>query len=85
MITLFVGNINFKTTEMELRAHMETVVPIRAIRMLYHKKDKLFKGVAYVDVATQGEAKQLIDQLNAKLFANRSLRISLAVERKYGE
>ena len=85
MVTLFVGNINFKTTQAELKQHLEAAVPILAIRMLHHEKNGLFKGVAYVDVATQAEAKHLIDQLNAKLFANRSLRISVAKGGKHGE
>ena len=78
MVTLFVGNINFKATQAQLKQHLETALPILDIRMLHHDKNGLFKGVAYVDVATQSDAKQLIEQLNATLFANRSLRVSIA-------
>ena len=85
MITLFVGNINFKATEAELRTYLEAVVAIQDIRMLHHEKNGLFKGVAYVDVANQADAKQLIEQLNAKLFVNRSLRISIAEKGKHAE
>jgi len=84
MVTLFVGNINFKATEAELKQHLETAVPVHAIRMLYNEKNGLFKGIAYVDVATHSDAKQLIEQLNAKLLVNRSLRISIDKGRGYG-
>jgi len=73
---VFVGNLNFETTEDEVKALFSKHGTVKAVR-LRHKK-----GTAFVEMSTPEEAAAAIKQLDQSEFKDRPLRVNLEVSKK---
>jgi len=68
---LFVGNLNFETTEDELKVLFSAHGTVKSIRLQQKK------GVAFVEMSTREEAATALQHLNESNFKDRPLRIDL--------
>jgi len=73
---LFVGNLNFETTEDDVNQLFATYGTVQSIR--FRQK----KGFAFVEMSKPEEAAAALLNLNQSDFNNRPLRISLELPKK---
>jgi RNA recognition motif-containing protein len=75
---LYVGNIPFKATEENLRGLFASVGAVTAVNLVTDKRTGKTKGFAFVEMATDGEARTAIEVLNGTLLLERPLSVSEA-------
>jgi cold-inducible RNA-binding protein len=75
---LYVGNVPFKATEDHLREFFSNVGEIESIRMMVAPRTGQPKGFAFLEMATDEEAKKVLAAMNGKPFMGRELRVSEA-------
>jgi len=73
---LFVGNINFETTEEEIISLFSTFGTVKSLR--FRQK----KGTAFVEMSKPEEAEVVMQNLDQSEYKNRILRISLELPKK---
>ncbi len=78
MKSLFVGNMNFDTTEGELRAIFEPYGEITRIRMITDRDTGRPRGFGFVELADDGEAARAIKELDGKELDGRALNVNEA-------
>ena len=80
--SIFVGNLPFIASEEDVRAHFSICGKIENVRLVRDPKTYLGKGIGYVMFSTKEEMRAAIDQLHAKKFKDRELRVKMATEPK---
>ncbi len=73
---LFIGNLNFETTEDEVNQLFSACGTVKSIRM------RQKKGIAFVEMSSPEEAAAAIQKLDQSDFKGRALRISLELPKK---
>lgn len=81
MKKIFVGNLSWKTTEEQLKAHFEVYGQVESAKIVTDKTTGRSKGFGFVEMADADAATTAIRELNGKPLLDRSLRLSLAQER----
>jgi RNA recognition motif-containing protein len=79
MKKLFVGNLNFQTTEADLRALFEPFGQITRVHVAMDRETGRPRGFAFVEVADDSAASKAMAELNGKEVAGRALRVNEAV------
>ena len=75
---LYVSNISFKATEDDLKTLFAKVGNVESLTLVTDARTGKTKGFAFVEMASDGEAQQAIEALNATLFLERPLSVSEA-------
>jgi RNA recognition motif-containing protein len=78
MKNLFVGNLNFQTTESELRALFEPFGQIVRIHMAMDRETGRARGFGFVEMANDEEAKKAIAALDGKDVSGRNIKVNEA-------
>lgn len=78
MKNLFVGNMSFQTTEVELRALFEPFGEITRIQVMTDRDTGRSRGFAFVEMASDDEAAKAITALNSKEVDGRALNVNEA-------
>ncbi len=73
---LFVGNLNFETTEEDVINLFSAHGSVKNIRLSQKK------GTAFIEMSTPEEATAAINHLDQSIFKDRPLRISLELSKK---
>lgn len=81
MKKLFVGNLSWKATEENLKAHFESVGTVLTVRIIVDIYTGKSKGFGFVEMETPEAAQRAIQELNEKPFMDRPIRVNLALER----
>lgn len=81
MKSVYVGNMNFQTTEGDLRALFEPFGEIGRIHVINDRDTGLPRGFAFVQMADPIEAAKAIADLNGKEIAGHSLLVNEAAPR----
>ncbi len=81
MKNLFVGNMNFDTTEGELRSIFEPYGEITSINIITDRDTGRPRGFGFVELADDGEAAKAITELNGKELGGRALNVNEAKPR----
>jgi cold-inducible RNA-binding protein len=79
MKNLFVGNLNFQTTESDLRQLFEPFGQVTRIHVAVDRETGRARGFAFVEMANDEEAAKAIAALNGKEVAGRALRVNEAL------
>lgn len=85
MKKIFVGNLSWKTTEEQLKAHFEVCGQVLSAKIVTDKTTGRSKGFGFVEMADEEAASNAIRELNGKPLIDRPLRLSLAQERERTE
>lgn len=85
MKKIFVGNLSWKTSEEQLKAHFETYGRVESAKIVADKGTGRSKGFGFVEMADAESAATAIRELNGKSLLDRPLRLSLAQERERSE
>ena len=78
MKTLFVGNMNFDTTESELRSIFEPYGEITSIKFITDLETGRPRGFGFVELADDEKAAKAITELNGKELDGRALNVNEA-------
>jgi RNA recognition motif-containing protein len=79
---LYIGNLNFKTTEDSLRAALsEDGRNVKEVHIVTDRETGRPRGFAFAEMATDADAKSAIDALEGAELDGRSLTVNEARER----
>jgi cold-inducible RNA-binding protein len=81
-VRLFVGNLNYTTTEADLRAYFGTVAPPSQVVLPVDRETGRPRGFAFVEFLDRAHAEQAIQQFNGQAFNGRPLAVSEARARE---
>lgn len=75
---LYVGNLNYNTTEDELRALFEAIGPVTSVSLITDRMTGRPKGFGFVEMETAEAAQEAIDRLNNTEINQRNITVSEA-------
>ena len=75
---LYVGNIAYETKESDLEQLFSQSGPVESVRVMRDMATGRARGFAFVDMATENDAKAAIEALHGKQFGNRTLTVNEA-------
>jgi cold-inducible RNA-binding protein len=81
-VRLFVGNLSYSTTEMELRTYFGTLAPPSQVVLPVDRETGRPRGFAFVEYLDRGQAEQAIQKFNGQPFNGRPLAVSEARARE---
>ena len=84
MKSLFVGNMNFQTTESDLRALFEPFGQVTRVHMAMDRETGRARGFAFVEMPNDEEAAKAIAGLDGKEAGGRNLKVNEARPRGEG-
>ena len=79
---LYVGNLSFDTTEMDLQDHFSTVGTVTEASLMQDKFTGKSRGFAFVTMSSADEAQKAISQFHGQNFQNRALTVNEARPRE---
>ena len=77
MKKLYIGNLNFDTTEDELKQFVEGFVPTKSVQIIRDKFSNRSKGFGFVEIESDN-AEEVVGKLNGAEFKGRKLRVDEA-------
>ena len=81
---LYVGNLSFAATEEEVREYFAQAGTPDSVTIIKDRATGRSRGFGFVEMSTEGEAAQAIEQLDGKEFKCRPLKINEARAREGG-
>ena len=81
---LYVGNLSYQTTELELRELFGTIGTVADAKVVMERETGRPRGFAFVEMSTDQEAKNAVEQLSGREFGGRALNVNEAQERSVG-
>ena len=78
MKNIYIGNINYATTEEELEGLFAQYGTVLSVKILIDRMTDRSKGFGFVEMEDSEEADKAIAALNGQDFQGRSLRVSEA-------
>lgn len=83
---LFVGNLSYAITEVELRdAFSQEGRTVQSVRIALDRETQRPRGFAFIEVATEADAESAIKQWNGTMLNGRNVFVEKAQERKPGD
>ena len=77
MKKLYVGNLNFDTTEEELKQFVESIVPAKSVQIIRDKFSNRSKGFGFVEIDSDN-VEDAVGKLNGAELKGRKLRVDEA-------
>lgn len=77
-MNLYVGNLNYQTTEEELRPIFEEFGQVNSVKMIMDRETHKPKGFAFVEMPNAEQAQQAIDGLNGTTVSGRPVVVNEA-------
>jgi len=74
---LYVGNLNFDTTEEDLKQFVEEFVPTKSVQIIRDKFSNRSKGFGFVEIESD-DTQEIVGKLNGAEFKGRKLRVDEA-------
>ena len=78
MTKLYVGNLNFETTEDDLKAFFAEVAQVSRVNVIRDKFTNQSRGFAFVEIESADEAGKAIATLNGRTLKERALKVNEA-------
>jgi RNA recognition motif-containing protein len=78
MKSLFVGNMNFQTSEADLRALFEPFGQVTRVHMAMDRETGRARGFAFIEMPNDEEAAKAITGLDGKELGGRNLKVNEA-------
>ncbi|OGH99911.1 MAG: hypothetical protein A2Y25_05465 [Candidatus Melainabacteria bacterium GWF2_37_15] len=79
---LFIGNLNFKTTEENLLQLLKEYGEVVSLKIIIDRDTGRSKGFAFVEMATNEQAKSVMENLNGAEFDGKILKVDYAKEKE---
>ena len=81
---LYVGNLSYNTTELTLRDAFGAVGTVSDVKVVMDRETGRPRGFAFVEMSTDQEAQNAIQQLNGRELDGRAINVNEAQERSGG-
>lgn len=81
MKRIYIGNLNFKTSEENLSEKFSQFGTVLSVQIIKDKTSGISKGFGFVEMPDDEEAQKAIANLNGKDFDGRKVRVSVAEEK----
>jgi RNA recognition motif-containing protein len=81
---LYIGNLSYNTTEMSLRDIFGQVGTVADAKVVMDRETGRPRGFAFVEMSSDQEAQQAIQQLNGREVDGRAINVNEAQERAGG-
>jgi RNA recognition motif-containing protein len=81
---LYVGNMAYGTTEMDLRDHFGQAGEVAEVKVMLDRETGRPRGFAFVEMADDAGAQNAIAQLDGRDLGGRALKVNEAQERSGG-
>ena len=81
---LFVGNLSYDTTEISLRELFAQAGNVSEAKIVLDRETGRPRGFGFVEMSSDNEARNAIDQFNTRELDGRALSVSEAQERSGG-
>jgi len=81
-VRLFVGNLPYNATEMELREHFSAVGPISYLSLPTDRETGQPRGFAFVEFGDRAQAEDAVRRFNNQLFKGRPIAVNEARARE---
>lgn len=78
MKNIYVGNMNFQTSEADLRALFEPFGPVTRVHIAMDRETGRPRGFAFVEMANDEDAAKAIAGLDGKEVAGRNIKVNEA-------
>jgi RNA recognition motif-containing protein len=75
---LYVGNLDYATTEMALSELFSQVGQVESVNLITDRMTGQSKGFAFVEMSESSAAKQAIEELNGKMLGQRPIKVDEA-------
>ena len=75
-MNIYVGNLNFKTTEEDLGAHFEQFGPVSSVKIISDRYSGQSRGFGFVEMENKADGEKAVSELNGQEFAGRALKIN---------
>jgi RNA recognition motif-containing protein len=79
---IYVANLPFQTTEPELNALFSQAGSVMSVKIAKDRQTGQPKGIAFVEMSTQWEARRAASMLNRKDFMGNNLIVKEAAEKR---
>jgi RNA recognition motif-containing protein len=79
---LYVGNLNFATTENQLEELFLQYGEVVSVKIITDRETDRSRGFGFVEMGTSEAAEEAVNALNNQEFDGRSLRVNEAHDRK---
>jgi RNA recognition motif-containing protein len=79
---LYIGNLNYDTTEPTLRALFEELGAIQSINVIMDRATGRSRGFAFIEMVEESAAQQAIAQLDGQVVDGRNIRVAEARPRR---
>ncbi len=81
---LYVGNLSYNTTELELREAFGQAGTVTDAKVVMDRETGRPRGFAFVEMSSEQEAQNAIQQLNGRELDGRAINVNEAQERTGG-
>lgn len=78
MAKLYVGNLNFDTTEDDLKTFFSEVAEVARVSVIRDKLTNRSRGFAFVEIDDADKVSKAISTLNGKSLGGRNLKVNEA-------
>ena len=75
---LYVGNISFETNEADLQTLFAQAGTVETVTIIRDRDTGRARGFGFVEMTTEAEAQNAIDQFNEQPFGGRNLTVNVA-------
>lgn len=82
MTKIFIGGLNYQTTENTLLAHLSQFGHVASIRIITDKVSGKSKGFGFATFSNEEDAKKAIKELNGQIFEGRRIGVKDYIEKK---
>lgn len=79
---LYVGNLNYRTTEDTLQTLFAEYGQVEEVRLITDRYSGRSKGFAFVEMDTEESAQKAIEGMNGKDVEGRELKVDMAKPRR---
>ncbi len=81
---LYVGNLNYSTTEQELRDIFSEVGPVTSVSLVMDRETGRPRGFGFVEMETEEAANAAVEKLNNTELGSRTLTVNIARPKNEG-
>lgn len=81
-MNLYVGNLNFRLSEDELRQIFEEYGEVTSVKIITDKYSGRSKGFGFVDMVERDDAATAMENLNGSEVQGRALKVNEATQNK---
>lgn len=82
MVSIYVGNLLFKTTSEEVRSLFEQHGEVVSVKLITDRDSGRPKGYGFVEMSDETAANNAVEQLNGMEFGGRMLKVNVSRDRQ---